>query len=87
MKNLSRALLLCVVLIVISAGCIGQNPAPHPATPVPESAPTAQPTPDGPACNSSWTTCRARWVVTTMAIQGGTTILQPTAVITLAFQP
>ena len=83
MKNLSRALLVCVVLIVISAGCIGQNPAPQPAAPVPTQVPTVQPIRTIlPAVPGQ---LAGNWVVTTMAIQGGMTILYPTTEITLTF--
>jgi heat shock protein HslJ len=82
MKSVAWIPVVLLILAAALAGCTSQAPAPAAttaATPVPV---TPVETPAAPALPDN---LAGSWQVTTMAIQGGTAILEPTAAITLTF--
>jgi len=81
MKILTSLLLVCVIAIILVAGCTSPQPVPQPTvTPTPTL--TAAPVATTPAVPVSLT---RNWIVTTMGIQDGTAIAYPTAQISLTF--
>ena len=84
MKTLSLLLLVVVIGTVMVAGCTSQQPVSPPVVTSTPTMPvvTAPVTPATPAVPLTLT---RNWIVTTMAIQGGTAITHPTAQISLAF--
>ena len=83
MKFPTLCLVLILTLILLAAGCTNQQPAVQPVTPATPApvvpSPTATPAASLPA------QLAGNWVLTTMAIQGGTAITYPTTQINLDF--
>jgi heat shock protein HslJ len=81
MKILTSLFLVFVVVTVIVAGCTSPQPVPQPTvTPTP-----VQPVATTPAPPAVPVALTKNWIVTTMGIQDGTAIANPTAQISLTF--
>ena len=78
---LTSLLLVCVIAIILVAGCTSPQPVPQPTIPLTPTL-TATPVPTTPAVPVVLT---RDWIVTTMGIQDGTAIAYPTAQISLTF--
>jgi heat shock protein HslJ len=86
MKKLTVLFGLALILCVLAGGCTTQAPAkPVLPTTAPTILPPTTPTPT-PAPTASFGFYR-EWILTTMAIQNGRTLLVPTTEITLVFNP
>ena len=81
MKILTSLLLVCVIAIILVAGCTSPQPVPQSTIPLTPTL-TATPVPTTPAVPVALT---RDWIVTTMGIQDGTAIAYPTAQISLTF--
>ena len=84
MKKLTVLVGFALVLCVLVSGCTTQ--APQQPVP-PTTAPTIMPPTTAPPTPSLPSGFYGKWILTAMAIQNGTALLQPTTEITLVFNP
>lgn len=75
----------CIIILALAAGCTGQQPAATPAETIavsPSAAATTAPAPAVPA----GLTAAGSWTLASMAVQGGTALLDPVADVTITFR-
>ena len=84
MKKLIVLFGWALVLLVLISGCTTQPPALKPVTPTPVNTLPVSTAPQMPEVPPI---LYGKWILTTMAIQNGTALLEPTTEITLVFNP